>query len=176
MGEIADQVTEQLKPLIGLQLSYFRRAADMANFGFGQIRPVKKGSVAEYALHVQCPWRIESPEGIVTGRHDLWEPSEFIEGENLDDWSYEKGDLLDVLMNELLAGYDSQTRSSINTTKILFVERVQANDYGELSINLTGGYHLVLFPAGSRGEDWRFFIPESKKFHLVVSGGRPEMH
>ena len=65
MGKIAEQIVQQMKPPIGLQLSYFRHAADMANLRFGQIRPVEKGSVAEYALHVQCPWRIESSEGIL---------------------------------------------------------------------------------------------------------------
>ncbi len=43
---------------------------------FGRIRKIEKGTVSEYALHIQCPWRIEGPEGIVTGRSDLWEPAE----------------------------------------------------------------------------------------------------
>ncbi len=73
MKTVEEQILEHIKPLVGLQLSFARRAADMRNFGFGKIRAVKNGTVADYALHIQCPWRIESTEGIVTGRLDLWE-------------------------------------------------------------------------------------------------------
>ena len=59
--------------LIGLRLSIVRRAADMLVLHFGTIRPHPsgKGTAADYALHVQCPWRMDSPKGTVTGRDDL---------------------------------------------------------------------------------------------------------
>ena len=60
--------------LIGLRLSIIRRAADMLGLHFGPIRPHAsgEGTVADYALHIQCPWRIDSPGGTFTGRDDLW--------------------------------------------------------------------------------------------------------
>jgi hypothetical protein len=79
------QVITALSQLIGLPLTAARRAADMRTFQFGKLRAVDRGSVGDFALHVQCPWRIEGPGGIVTGRLDLWEPVE----ENApfdDDW------------------------------------------------------------------------------------------
>lgn len=172
MKPVKEQILDHVKLLIGLQLSYARRAADMRNFGFGKIRVIKGSFVAEYALHVQCPWRIESSQGIVTGRLDLWEPAKMLEGGEFKSWDNEQGNLQDVLIGELLGGYDSKTRTYINTTQKLFVEDVQADDFGGLCINLSDGYHLVLFPAGSRGEDWRLFIPESDRAHFVISGGR----
>src|SRR5262252_4212631 len=63
-----------LSQLVGLPLTAARRAADMRVFQFGTLRPVNRGSVGDFALHVQCSWRIEGPDGIVTGRLDLWEP------------------------------------------------------------------------------------------------------
>jgi hypothetical protein len=61
--------------LVGLRLSIVRRAADMLVLHFGTIRPHSsgEGTVADCALHVQCPWRLDSPKGTVTGRDDLWE-------------------------------------------------------------------------------------------------------
>jgi hypothetical protein len=61
--------------LVGLRLSIIRRAADMLGLHFGAIRihPSGTGTVADYALHVQCPWRLDGPNGTVTGRDDLWE-------------------------------------------------------------------------------------------------------
>jgi hypothetical protein len=64
------QVIVALSQIIGLPLTAARRAADMRTFQFGTLRPVDRGSVGDFALHVQCPWRIEGPDGIVTGRSD----------------------------------------------------------------------------------------------------------
>jgi hypothetical protein len=49
--------------LIGLRLSIVRRAADMLVLHFGNIRAHSsgKGTVGDYALHVQCPWRLDGP-------------------------------------------------------------------------------------------------------------------
>jgi len=53
MTTIADEITAHLQPLIGLELSIARRAADMRVFHFGRIRKVEKGTVGDYALHIQ---------------------------------------------------------------------------------------------------------------------------
>ena len=70
------QVLTSLSQIIGLPLTASRRAADLRTFQFGTLRAVERGSVGDFALHVQCPWRIEGPDGIVTGRMDIWEPVE----------------------------------------------------------------------------------------------------
>ncbi len=59
----------RLEELIGLNLSIARRAADMRVLHFGEITvdDDERGSTGEIALHIQCPWRIEGPDGIVTG-------------------------------------------------------------------------------------------------------------
>src|SRR5262249_25646643 len=82
------QVIAALRQIIGLPLTAVRRAADMRTFQFGAMRLVDGGFVADFALHVQCPWRIEGADGIVTGRSDLWEPAE--ENTPFDEnWDYE---------------------------------------------------------------------------------------
>jgi hypothetical protein len=83
------QVIAALSQIVGLPLTAARRAADMRTFQFGILRPVDRGSVGDFALHVQCPWRIDGPDGIVTGRLDLWEPVE--DNAPFDEnWDYEK--------------------------------------------------------------------------------------
>jgi hypothetical protein len=69
-------VIAALSQIIGLPLTAARRAGDMRTFQFGSLQQVDRGSVGDFALHVQCPWRIEGPAGIITGRLDLWEPVE----------------------------------------------------------------------------------------------------
>ena len=167
MSSVADQILKHLQPLVGLKLSIARRAADLRSFHFGMIRQVENGTAGEYSLHIQCPWRIDGPEGIVTGRMDLWEPVEI--GYDRDDfdwdsWDYEMGEnIQDYQIGNLLGSYDAQTNSHVNETRHLVVQDIQTDDYGGATIVLSGGYRLILFPAGSKGEDWRIFRPTTKE-------------
>lgn len=175
MTTIADEITAHLQPLVGLELSIARRAADMRVFHFGRIRKVEKGTVGDYALHIQCPWRLEGPHGIVTGRLDLWDAAEDSPDTDWESWDYDKNEnLQDKLMGEFLKGYDPQTRSFVNATGQLVVETVMSDACGGATIVLSGGFRLVLFPAGTRGEDWRIFQPGIDESHFVISGGRVE--
>jgi hypothetical protein len=163
MTGVAESAREHLEPLTGLRLSASYRAADMRVFHFGEMRAVDRGNVGEYALHVQCPWRIETKDQIITGRSDLFKPAE--EPENFDwaSWDWDGNETLqDRLVSELLARTE------------LVVQYLDTNFHGGAILNLSAGYALVLFPASSRGEDWRVFKPKSGEHHFVVSGGREE--
>ena len=157
---IRQQVIAALSQIVGLPLTAVRRAADMRTFQFGNLRPVDRGSVGEFALHVQCPWRIEGPDGIVTGRLDLWEPVE----ENApydENWDYEKSsNLQDARLERWLAECQGA----------LVVRRVDADEFGGAAISFDRGFVLRMFPAGTRGEDWRLFRPKTGMPHLVISG------
>jgi hypothetical protein len=147
----------------------------MRGFHFGQVRKIEKGTVGEYALHIQCPWRIEGPQGIVTGRSDLWKPAEDSPEVDWETWDYEENEnLQDKLIAEWLQAYDPQTRSFVNETDRLVVETVQGDAYGGATIALSGGFRLILFPAGTEGEDWRIFRPGYDEPHFVITGGTIE--
>jgi len=158
------QVLTSLSQIIGLPLTAAGRAADMRTFQFGTLRAVARGSIGDFALHVQCPWRIEGPDGIVTGRMDLWEPAE--EDSPFDeDWDYEKSpNLQDTRLERWLAEHESA----------LVVETIDADEFGGASIGLGQDFVLRIFPAGTRGEDWRLFRPKSGLPHLIISGGAVE--
>lgn len=166
---IRNKSQEVVGALIGLRLAVARRAATMCVFHFGQMRERKGGTIGEYALHIQCPWRIDGPGGIITGRSDLWE---HISGDLMpDEWEPSIVDnVQDVQLSKLLGGYDPQTRSHLNTGDMLVVEQVRASEVGDLEIRLSSGYHLVLFPEGSGGEAWRLFEPGKDTPHFVVEG------
>ncbi len=116
---------------------------------FGTMRPASKsnlpslknkpcGSIGEFALHIQCPWRLETDNGIVTGRSDLWEPRERHEGFSYDDWDYEKDrNLQDHLIEEFFSTNDN-----------LYVESVSVQSNGAFMLAFTCGYRFVVFPSG----------------------------
>lgn len=166
---MSTKIQTALEVLAGLKLSIARRAGNMANFQFGDIVEVEGGTLGEYALHVQCPWRIDGPDGIITGRYDLWRGAD---GAHMpDDWEPTIFDnLQDRKLGELFQGYDEQTISHVNATEWQVVERVQASAVGDSTIYLSGGYRLMLFPSGSIGEAWRIFRPRTDDPHFVVDG------
>jgi hypothetical protein len=135
----------------------------MRMFHFGAMRKVAKGAVGENALHVQCPWRIQTNDRIVTGRGDLCEPAEVPADFDWKTWHWDgKETLQDRLVSDLLVMTE------------LTVQEVVTDCHGGVTLSLSDGYALVLFPDGSRAEDWRVFIPDSGKHHFVVSGGHEE--
>jgi hypothetical protein len=174
MSSIRDEVLRHLAHLIGRKLSVAQRAVDMRMFGFGEVSVTRSGGRrGEFALHVQCPWRIEGPQGIVTGRSDLWEPAE--PSPDWDPWEdYDKEpNLQDRRIGELLGVYAPGERSYVNEGDRFVVEHVDADEFGGALLSLSGGYRLVIFPAGCTGEDWRLF-GSSWPRHFVVSGGTIE--
>jgi tetratricopeptide (TPR) repeat protein len=162
-----EQIEAQLRPLIGLKLSIARLAADMRGFHFGEVQKVEGGSVGEYALHIQGPWRIETTTEILTGRTDLYRWK--YDANKPYDWTYESGaNLQEAILARLLEGYDPDTRSLINSTDLLVVEGVEGSVYGDARISLSGGYTLSLWPDTEYSESWRIFEPRIDKDHFVI--------
>ena len=163
MTNVADAAHEQLQSLIGLKLSASYRAADMRMFHFGTMRVVGNGAVGEYALHVQCPWRLDSPSKVITGRHDLFEPAKVNDGLDLDSWDWNGNE---TLKDRIISSFLSESTP--------VVKNVATDSNGGAIISFSQGYRLVLFPSASRGEDWRFFRPKTEDDHFVVCSGRVE--
>jgi hypothetical protein len=184
------EVKKYLDKLVGLPLSIARRAADLLVLHFGTIQEVEnrslsgelrknpKGTVGDFALHIQCPWRLENSEGIITGRGDLYvsaETGEYFDKEVDDDSFYKHGtNLQDKRIGELLQGVEPITNSYMNVTNFLIVESIEAGEFGEATIYLSGGYRLRMFPSNSIGEHWRLFIPSTEEKHFVVEGSGVE--
>jgi hypothetical protein len=175
MADIVDVIIQQLHPLIGLPLSIVGRAADMRMFQFGAIQSDDESTFGQYALHVQCAWRIEGPDGIVTGRSDLWEPVEIGPEFDWDTWHYDKSEnLQDRKIARLLEDHEPRIQSTGLPISHLVAERVEADIYGGATIHLSGIYRLRIFPAGSEGEDWRMLEPGQQTPHFVIAGGKIE--
>ncbi len=164
-------ITRSLLQLVGLTLSVARDAGSMKNFQFGNVgpHPFGKGTIREFALHIQCSWRIVGREGIVTGSADYYEPVEA--GAEVDVNDSDARNLQQERLGALLRSYDKSTRSLVNSTAQLMVQSVLVDDFGGFELELSGGFRLQVLPDGSREENWRFFAPGSEDGHMVISGG-----
>ena len=83
MEAIGESIGLALRPVVGRSLIQSRRIVDLQAFGFGEwIRRPAVGrkaprfvDVPEFALHVQCRWRIVRDGSIVVGSADIFWPS-----------------------------------------------------------------------------------------------------
>ena len=76
------QIEKATAVLVGKALWGCTRAADLASFAFGERReaPSSGGGarpVGEFALHVQCAWRITRGDQVLVGSRDLYYPASY---------------------------------------------------------------------------------------------------
>ena len=145
------------------KLSKIGRASTMVWIQFGELKKVKshEGSfkeIGKYALHIQCPWRIESPEGkIIIGSGDIFIPKDKNTAD--DNFIQKTGNTrFDVLAKE------------INGEAI--VSGIEADETGSIIITFQNSWELLIFIETSYideyYESWRFFEPDTDNDHFVV--------
>jgi hypothetical protein len=168
------EVEAALAQLVGLPLWATRRAADMQGFHFGAERsgvarfgprkgePVTHG---EFALHVQCAWRITGPAGLYVGSRDLYQKgtSALDVSDDAWDWTVSGANRRDELLTAWLA------------TKSYAVEAQTASRFGGFILSLADGYQLDVFPdVSDDSECWRMRFNDDDRGHLVVLGNGVE--
>jgi hypothetical protein len=167
------KIIKRLSVLIGQPLTIARRAAGMRVLHFGEVREVENGTVGEWALHIQCEWRIEKDKQIFTGSDDLREPIEVTPNFDWKNWNYHRdGNLQDKRIEELLTGYNPENQNIVGSHPNHIVRGIEADDFGGLVVDFVGNFRLVLFPSGTDTEFWRFFRPKVNRPHFVVERRR----
>ena len=158
-----------LSVLVGLKMCIARNAANMKVLHFGQTRKVNGNTVGEFALHVQCPWRIEHEGRILTGSADYYCRA----SDNRDD-KWEPGNYRGHLQNEIIGRImtlDPATKSYFNQGDAMVVTRAHCSDFGDIELDLSGEYRLRAFPSSSQAEEWRLIRPDDDKSQYVYYSG-----
>jgi len=167
-SDVRGQIETATGVLIGKALWRWTRAADMACFQFGGRRKVldrngKEEEVGDYALHVECTWRIIHGDRVFVGRQDLYYPAEYDQGKPYPedfDWEHDPN-RHDKLLDSL---FENGTREFMATD-------VEVGAAGSFHVLLGGNFSLEVFPSNSlSGEQWRLFEPRRDKPHFVVTG------
>jgi hypothetical protein len=164
-----ERIESALAPLVGLSLWASARAADMQSFRFvppraeRSRRPGEARLVGEAALHVQCSWRLQGPDGIVTASRDRFVPA----GDPYEDppdwqWDAPGANRCDERLSAWFAAHASDP---------VEVEAVSADVVGGIRVALRGGFLLEIFPDDSLdAEHWRFLRPAADDPQFVVGG------
>lgn len=164
-----EAIRSQIGKLIGLNLQYAGRASNLFWLGFGELISVtrrgKTEELAEYALDIQCSWRIIKDNKILVGSRDFYSPRTGWNEENDDfDWDVQGNNRFDERIESFIE----------NTKEHVAVERVEPDEVGGLKIFLSQGYLLEVFPDTSEDDEysefWRFFNRRENSPHFVVTG------
>jgi hypothetical protein len=164
-------VEKVLRPLIGAPLWAAHRAADMATFQFGERHPAtnllgRACEVGDFALHVQCAWRIVRQNRILVASDDLYFPSNYDRDPGVPedfDWDRDPN-----LRDALLADLFHDGHAALHTSE------VEAGPAGRVTLHFTGDAQLDVLPNMSlRREHWRLLRPKSDSEHFVVSAETP---
>ena len=160
------QIEMALQVLIGMPLSAIGRACTLEWFIFGTPREITDHSqqtkiVEEYALHIQCSWRITDSKSVVVGSQDRYIPSGDPDQEVDDfEWDVKGANRCDERVAQLL-----------NNEKSLIVTEIEVGSVGSFRLTLNDEYVLEVFPNNSLDDEyWRLFESDAESEHFVVTG------
>jgi hypothetical protein len=74
--------------------------------------------------------------------------------------------LQDQRLDDLFGPPDERTRSWVNATDRLVVTAAHQTNRGDVTLELTGGHAILLFPASAGLEAWRLFAPDAE-YHVL---------
>lgn len=162
---ISKKALNYIRVLLKQPLLYVSREADMLDIGFGEYIPFinHKGEHTkkpQFALHVQCPFRLVSKSGeIIVTAFDMYlnENGEYMQ-EN--EWDKLNTNRYDRILNNW---------KLVNTK--LVVESISINNRGDLFVVLNNEDTIEVFVNNSTNHEcWRLLSFNTDKEHLVVSG------
>ena len=161
-------IHQALAPLVGHPLRTIGRAANMVWLHFGEMREVttRDGgtkTVGDWAVHVQCPWRISKRGRIVIAYRDFYYSPV---GDVLDDWDTAGASQFDSAAVSLRTEFETDPP---------VVTSVQPEDVVGFSIYFSHDYRLDVFPdcSSDLSEYWRIFQPGDSSKHFVFSSHGP---
>ena len=156
-----------LANLVGLRLMTAAYAADMRGFGFGKQGEEAPEERGQWWLHIQCPWRIESRDAVITGSLDWYELAD-PDADRDPEWDpAHGGSLQEARLRGLFQDYNESERVIHDMTGLLVVDNVEVTAYGDVLLEFTNDLRLRVFASGTRGEFWRVFEKGNPDSHFV---------
>lgn len=162
-------IETEMDKIIGLKLRSAGRASNLFWLEIGELisitRRGKTEEVGEYALHIQCAWRITEGYKILVASHDFYLPhSEWEDQETEFDW--------DVQGNNR---FDERIAALINDIEEKFIiTAIEPDHLGGFKLQLGETHILEVFPNSSDDDEysefWRLFKRDGDSGHFVVSG------
>ncbi|HEY0779781.1 MAG TPA: hypothetical protein VGD56_17570 [Gemmatirosa sp.] len=163
------RIQDALAPLHGKRLWDAGRAANMLWLQFGDRSPAptdrdRDRIAGEYALHVQCPWRLSHVAGVVVGASDVFVPADPDVAEDAFRSDRRGASTADAHLRRWLTAHAAAP---------LPIERIHVDRCCGVALYLEQEFALEIFPDASSEphdlrEQWRLLRPGNDAEHLVV--------
>lgn len=170
MSTVKIVVNRALSRLVGVPLwdrwRFLGCSMEVLDLGAKILKTSRDGETfehGEYSFHIDCPWRLIGPKGIVAGIVDSHFPPD---ERSPKDWdAYKEESRSDMLMNAWLKKWPKRPPRVLS---------VQADDVGGFRLLLEKDFVYEVFPADSsprQGGHWRLIQRAAGETrHFVVSG------
>ncbi|MDE5054037.1 hypothetical protein NDK25_17520, partial [Niallia taxi] len=114
-----EKIKSQLVRLVGLKFQYAGRTSNLFWLGIGDLVKInRRGRIeetAEYALHIQCSWRITLGNKIIVASRDFYSPNSQWDEKNEDfDWDIKGNNRFDERINTFIKDYGQIINVNIN--------------------------------------------------------------
>jgi hypothetical protein len=164
------EIENMLDKLIGYPINEIGRAADLLWIHFGKmelmpVRVLKKKQVVskkvgDWAIHIQCPWRLIHRGTIILSWRDMhYNP----DGKTSYDWNKGGENRFDFLVQKI---NDEIGLEKMKVTSII------VGEVGSFSLLIGNEYTVDVFPdeinTDEYSEYWRLFQPKLEKDHFIV--------
>jgi hypothetical protein len=152
------------EPLIGLELWSPARSVDLVSFQIGgkhkSVEEMRNEDTrGEFALHLQCVFRIRRLEKILTSEENFYHAAK----EDDDDFDWRKPRT--TLFDKRAAGIFQPEK------RRFFISSFEIGAVGSFSLACTNDLFLDVFPCGfGNQEHWRLFEFDGDKVHHVFRG------
>ena len=162
------EIQQALNQLSGLDLIGLGRAGNLQHLTFGRHRlreRDKPDQLADFALHLSCPWRLTRDHVIACGQADLERPSSPF----VSDDEYDAGKIGSRWVDLGNAAFRSYLDQAIVT-----VLNAEMDGFTGFRLRMSAAVSLDVFPAASKAdhddlEFWRLFQPRLDTPHFIVS-------
>jgi len=165
-----------IQNMIGQTVNSIGRVADMCWLNMGDLVETEtimgKRTAGEFALHLQCPWRITLGKNIIICSSDIYLPTS---DQDSDAWDFDWSNFQwDIQGNNL---FDEKAAQMFPNNSHISICHVNMNQYGDLTLLFTNKMRLECFVNDStHTESWRFFkLGDSNEKHLVWMGTGMEL-
>ena len=118
----------------------------------------------EYALHIQCPWRVSGAAGVLAGSSDIYVPAD----PEMDETDFRWDEPGNALGDERLSRWIGALE-----TAPLVVQTVRVDRCGGFTLELPDEFAFEVFPDATSAphdirEQWRLLRPGEDTPHVVL--------
>ncbi len=162
--QMKSEIEDWLLHLHGLRLTRVRDFCGTRHFEFNRVEE-EASDATRSIIGVECPWRLELDDRIITGFEDysVTAQDDELSGDEVTPMGHLQDLRLSGALGEIVDG-------DVVVTEDLVVEASKADRLGGFEIVLSRGRKLAVFPASASEMEWIFLKSAGRPSMMLIKG------